>query len=132
MVCLSDTDVFLLLIFFYKDLCNHTTFRKGRGSSERDIDIGATYEALAEHRCKALLGFHSFTGCDQTAKFYGKSKLGCWKTFFHSPPEVLVVFSQLGGEPDEFLPCALDGLSLFILDLYCKSRPKHVTDMPSL
>ena len=35
-VCSPDTDVFLLSIFFHKDLCNHTTFRTGRENSERD------------------------------------------------------------------------------------------------
>lgn len=131
-VCSPDTNVFLLLIFFCKDFCNHTVFQTGGGNSERDIDIGTTYEALGVHRCKVLVGFHSFTGYDQTAKFYIKSKLGCWKTFIHSPAEVLEAFSQLGEDLDEFQPCVSDSLSLFILDLYCKSRPKHVRDIPSL
>ena len=131
-VCSPDTNVFLLLIFFCKDFCNHTVFQTGGGNSERDIDIGTTYEALGVHRCKVLVGFHSFTGYDQTAKFYIKSKLGCWKTFIHSPAEVLEAFSQLGEDLDEFQPCVSDSLSLFILDLYCKLHSKLAREIPFL
>ena len=40
----------------------------------REIDIGAAYEALDPKHSSAILGFHAFTGCDQTGKFYGKTK----------------------------------------------------------
>ena len=72
-VCSPDTDVFLLLISFYKSLCTHTLFRTGKASNNRDIDIGAAYEALGEEKASALIDFHSFTCCDVTSKFFGKS-----------------------------------------------------------
>ena len=40
-VCSPDTDVFLLLISFYKSLCTRTLFRTGKASNNRDVDIGA-------------------------------------------------------------------------------------------
>ena len=85
-------------MFFYSQFSSIKTFATTQRSVQeekilREIDIDVTYEVLGEQRCKALLGFHSFTGRDQTAKFYGKWKLDCWKTFFHSPPEVLEAFS---------------------------------------
>ena len=64
--------------------------------------------------------------------FYIKSKLGCWKTFIHSPAEVLEAFSQLGEDLDEFQPCVSDSLSLFILDLYCKLHSKLAREIPFL
>ena len=85
-VCSPDTDVLLLLIFFYQELCTHTIFRTGSGNRIPD-NIGLVYEMLGEEKCKALLGLHYFTGCDQTAKFYGKTKLSCWKTFLNSNNE---------------------------------------------
>ena len=66
-VCSPDTDVLLLLIYFYEQLCPSTIFRTGRTNQVRDINIGLAHEALGEERSKALLGFHCFTGCDQTA-----------------------------------------------------------------
>ena len=54
------------------------------------------YEALGEERASALLGFHAFTGCDVTCKFYGKSKLTCWKVFMKSSSDVLEAFKELG------------------------------------
>ena len=36
------------------------------------------YEALTSKFISAILGFHTFTGCDITGNFYGKSKLSCW------------------------------------------------------
>ena len=91
-VCSPDADVLLLLIFIYKSQPTRTVFRTGRGSNLRDIDIGSAFEALGEEKSAAILGFHRFTGCDQTARFYGKSKASCWKTFICSSPVVLAAF----------------------------------------
>ena len=35
------------------------------------------YEALTSKFISAILGFHTFTGCDITGNIYGKSKLSC-------------------------------------------------------
>ena len=128
-VCSPDTDVLLLLIYFHEQLCSSTIFRTGRSNQVRDINIGLAHEALGEERSKALLGFHCFTGCDQTAKFYGKSKLACWKVFCSSPSWVLDAFSQLGNRSDN-ITYVRDGLYHFVLELYCKNRPQQVTDIP--
>ena len=87
-----DTDVFLLLIHFYDKLCCNTIFR----TTFRDIDVGKAYHALGSIRSSALFGFHSFTGCDQTGRFNGYTKLPCWQTFFKSELEVLEAFQLLG------------------------------------
>ena len=36
--------------------------------------IDSCYKALGSCRANALFGFHTFTGCDQTGRFMGKSK----------------------------------------------------------
>ena len=119
-VCSPDTDALLLLIFFYQELCTHTIFRTGSGNKICDINIGLVYEMLDEEKCKALLGFHCFTGCDQTAKFYGKSKLSCWKTFLNSPSQVVTAFNELG-DGAIVSTSVRNGLTLYLLDLYNKS-----------
>ena len=131
-VCSPDTDVFLLLIAFYKSLCTRTLFRTGKGSNNRDIDIGAAYEALGEEKASALIGFHSFTGCDVTSKFFGKSKLSSWKAFTKSPSDVLYAFRKLGEDSLVIPNSVKDALYLFILNLYCPTRPKHVTTIADL
>ena len=60
-----DTDIFLLLIHFYEQLCSSTVFRTGRVMDERDINFGECYEAIGPDKAKTILGFYSFTGCDQ-------------------------------------------------------------------
>ena len=38
-----DADVFLLLIYFYPNLCTSTIFRTGKKDKARDIDIGCCF-----------------------------------------------------------------------------------------
>ena len=67
-----DTDVFLLLLYFYQSLCNVTLFQTGTKNNVRIINVGSVFEALGEKKTKAILGFYAFTGCDLPAKFNGK------------------------------------------------------------
>ena len=69
----SDTDVLLILLNYFDSICLSTTFR----TSSHDMPLRFAYENLEEIKCKALLGFHALTGCGQTGKFYGFSKLSC-------------------------------------------------------
>ena len=41
-----DTDVLLLLIYYYPQLCANTTFRTGSGNDQRDIEIRKMYESI--------------------------------------------------------------------------------------
>ena len=74
-----DTDVFLLLIHFYSSLPQSLLFHPGKGKVARKIDIGSSYEGIGPGHAQALLGFHVFTGCDQTGSFSKKSKTFWWK-----------------------------------------------------
>ena len=91
-----DTDVFLLLIYHYELLSQVLTFRTGRRNKLRDIDIRSCNEALSPAHVKALLGFHTLTGCDQIGKFYGKSKTYWWKQFLESDNAILAALAELG------------------------------------
>ena len=68
-VC-SDTDVLLLLLHVYPQICNNTIFH----AITREVDIGCAYSALGTKKSKALLGVYAFTGCDLTGGFTGFSK----------------------------------------------------------
>ena len=67
----SDTDVLLIVLNYFDSMCLSTIFR----TRSHDMPLRFSYEKLGEVKCKALLGFHALTGCGQTGKFYGFSKL---------------------------------------------------------
>ena len=60
-----DTDVFLLAIHFYRKFSPKLVFRTGNASNIRDIDIGKVCNSLSGKHTEVILGWHSFTGCDQ-------------------------------------------------------------------
>ena len=89
-----------------------TIFRKGKGENRRDINITKCSEALALKRCKALVVFHVFTGCDQTGRFNNKSKTACVKAFLGSSNIILQAFSRLGEKENS---PSLETLVFFII-----------------
>ena len=128
-----DTDVFLLLIYYYDLLPMATTFRTGRGASLRDINIRSCVEAIGVNRSKAILGFHTFTGCDQTSRFNKKSKSAWWKVFMEASDKILQALTSLG--ENESLP-SLDTIELlenFVASLYGHSKcPEDVSTLCEL
>ena len=90
----SDTDVYLLLVYYQTKLCNRTSFRTGRGRDVCSIDVKNSYESIGLKRAKALLGYHAFSDSDFTCEFNGKPKLTIWRYFNSSSDAVLDVFSQ--------------------------------------
>jgi len=127
-----DTDVFLLLIHYYPQLCVSTTFRTGTGNNLRDINIRDMYEAVGPHHADAILGFHVFSGCDQTGRFYGKSKSECFRIFLKYNQEELLPFASLGCVSSVTADEILANVTKFVLDLYCRHRPDTVNSIASL
>lgn len=91
-----DTDVFLLLVHYNEQLPQATFFRTGKAENVRDISIKLCYKALGPDRARALLGFHTFTGCDQIGRFNGKSKTAWWKLFMKIDESVINALATLG------------------------------------
>ena len=96
-ICCSDTDVVLLLLHYFDELSTSTINR----STNYDIILRQAYDTLGPELCKSLLGFHALTGCDQTGKFSGFSKLSCWKVLIDSSPHVLNALQLLGSAETE-------------------------------
>ena len=74
-----DTDVFILSLRRYRQLCENTYFVTGVGNKKREISLGPVVQSLGITRTAALPGFHAFTGADQTGRFACKGKLTCWQ-----------------------------------------------------
>ena len=69
-----DTDVFVLALLYYRQLGPDTCFVTGTSNNRRTIRLRDVYESLGDCIIDALLGFHSFTGCDTVGQFCGKGK----------------------------------------------------------
>ena len=115
----SDTDVLLILLYYFDELSSSTIFR----TTQHDITLQLIHENIGPHMCKAILDFHAISGCDQTGKFYGHSKLSCWKTFVSSPTPVIEALSQLGETITKPTESDVQSLELFVMQLHSKKIP---------
>lgn len=122
-----DTDVFLLLLAFAVKISSPLFFDTGTGNNRRLLDITDLSNKLPEDMCSALLGFHSFTGCDTTSCFAGKGKIRPFSLlqkhqhFFH-------LFSQLG-DKDVLTPSVLSGLEKFVCMMYGNKKDDDVNKL---
>ena len=91
-----DTDVFILAIYRYHQLCRKTYFVTGVGNKKRVISLGPIVSALGNEKDEALPGFHALSGADITGRFAGKGKLTCWQAFSTCSMEVVSAFAALG------------------------------------
>ena len=75
MISTSDTDIVVISIAMFANLqLNELWLAFGVGKHLRYIPIHQIAEQLGEQRCKSLLFFHAFTGCDQVSAFTGCGK----------------------------------------------------------
>ena len=61
-----ETDVLILLIRCYPELCLDTNFVTGVVEHRQTIKVGDIYSALGPSIAAALPGLHSLSGCDNT------------------------------------------------------------------
>ena len=121
-----DTDVLLLLIYYFDGLCSSTIFH----TTNRDIHFRTLHSRLGPELCISLLGFHALTECDQTGKYTGFTKKTCWKVLVDASPDVSSAFRSVGqGEISDEIKAELEK---FVLDLYCKDRPFDVNTLGTL
>jgi hypothetical protein len=106
-ICIQspDTDVLVLALWCYKDLCAETSMLVGTGSGaqRRLIPLGPIYEALGNERVFSLPVFHAFSGCDQTGTFCGKSKQSGWNALQKSDDLIMRAFGNMGSASDLLL-----------------------------
>ena len=127
-VACLDTDVLLLLLHFYPQICNNTVFH----SITWEIDVGCAYNALGNKKGMVLLGFHAFTGCDLTGRFSGFSKTTCFDTILKRDSFLYKPFVSLGNNDDGLKEEIIDGLTQFVLDLFQPKRPSNINTLCQL
>ena len=108
-----DTDVLVLAIRSYPEVCPNTSFVTGSATTSRTIRLKPIVEALGSAKIAALPAFHSLTGPDNTGNFSGKGKPTCWKEFEEANESILRSLANLGKDekPDEE---TLDGIEQFV------------------
>lgn len=95
-ICCPDTDVLVLSLRRYPELCKATSFITGSGKNHRVIPLKPVLEALGSAKIAALPAFHALSGADNTDSFAGKGKLTCWKAFNKTSEDIILALSQLG------------------------------------
>ena len=91
----EDTDVFVLLIAFAKEIPASLYQKRGTSTRVRYMHIRKLRAVLGDKLSQALIAFHAFTGCDIVSAFAGRGKTGPLKQLKKN--EVAIdAFVQLG------------------------------------
>lgn len=130
-----DTDVLILLLSCCTKIVAQLYMRMGQGKNERLVKLSDIYGRIAkdlpeninsEDFCSALLGFHSFTGCDTISSFYRKGKREPLKILKQSSLYVSA-FKDLG----QFWTVS-EGLFDILESFLCEMYGKRLTDVNTL
>ncbi|KAL9976959.1 hypothetical protein ACROYT_G014308 [Oculina patagonica] len=93
-----DTDVFILSLRRYPQLCNDECFVTGTGQRHRVIKLKPIVQALGSTKVAALPGLHALSGADVTGSFSGKGKATWWKIFKEADEETITTLANLRAE----------------------------------
>ena len=129
---LSVIGVQLMLLYHCQTLCTQTTMSVGKSDYKREINIRKSFEALGDDKSQVLVGFHAFTGCDQTRKFDNHAKQSYWNTFNTSPKKVINAFMLLGNSIKHPTEERIDGIIMFFLNLYFKNCLTGIDNLSKL
>lgn len=114
-----DTDVLVLAIRRYPNLCKDTCLVTGVKEKRRVIPLAPIYNTLGEKKAACLPGFHALSGADVTGRFAGKGKRTFWKILKELDSDDVKVdaLAQLGvaERPSEAI---IDAIEAFICQLY--------------
>ena len=105
-----DTNVFVLALRRYPELCENTLFVTGTGQHHRTIELKSIFETLGPEKTAALPAFHALSGADNTGSFSGKGKLLCWKIFAEADSSIITALAERGqaAHPNEELVAAIE------------------------
>ncbi|XP_065682967.1 uncharacterized protein LOC136095951 [Hydra vulgaris] len=75
-----DTDVFVSALYHSWFISATLHFETGCGNKQRIFNVNKIAKEIGYDWCDALIGFHSFTGCDAVSAFQRKDKFNALKT----------------------------------------------------
>ena len=91
----SDTDIIVIMLGNLDEIKSNIYIECGVTNSRHIIDINALHKLLGLDLCKALPGFHVFTGCDYNPAFFRKGKQRPFK-ILRDKNEFQKAFGSLG------------------------------------
>ena len=91
-----DTDVFVLLLTRYYELCTEVHFVTGTGQRHRVVKLRPIAQTLGRSRLAALPALHAISGADVTGSFANKGRLTWWKIFKDADEATIDALSKLG------------------------------------
>lgn len=90
-----DTDVFVLLTAFYPEIPAATTLLR---LNDEKLSIPSSYNRIGAKHAKALIGWYSFKGTDNTGGFVSKALNSHFKAFLASDDDILSAFAAFGND----------------------------------
>ncbi|XP_056105946.1 uncharacterized protein LOC130084505 [Rhinichthys klamathensis goyatoka] len=121
-----DTDVAVIALSLQPDLPCRLYFFTGVGNKTRLIDLAKVSSALGTSVCLALIGIHTFSGCDSTSAFYGKGKRKAFSVACEKE-EYLTAFTNLGSSFN-LDQSTFELLCTYVCHLYGQSSAENVND----
>ena len=103
MIRTKDTDVVVLAVAHASKNNQQIYISFGTGPSHKYIDASDIGSKLGPEKCRALMLFHAYTGCDTTSYFRSKGKKSCWTTWesFQEATPVMIKLTETTSAPDE-------------------------------
>lgn len=99
-ICVADdTDVLIRCFAFAYTINCQILVRRGQKNRLRLVDVSKLSKVLGSKLCTALLGVHTFSGCDTVSALSGQGKLKAFK-LLEGEPEYLDLFVRIGQEWD--------------------------------
>lgn len=121
-----DTDVLVLIVAHYRQLCKNTSIYMASGV----LQIEPIWDALGEERAKALHVFHAFTGADNIGRFSGIGKTTWFQLYLKADTEIIANLLKLS-EITEVTEEIIATLARFVCSAYCP-RAIQITSIPDL
>jgi len=91
-----DTDVFILSLRRYPELCEETYFVTGSGQRHRVIKLRPIVQTIGSAKTAALPALHALSGADNTGSFAGKGKATWWRAFQEADLGIITDLARLG------------------------------------
>lgn len=92
----------------------------GTGNNRRYVNVTKMAE-INGNKCKALAGFHSFTGCDYNPSLFKIGKNKPWKILEKSE-EYINAFTNISDVNSENYESAFETIEKFVCDVYATKK----------
>jgi len=121
-----DTDVLVLAVANYDQLCKNTSISMVSGT----LEIAPIWRALGQEKAKALPIFHAFSGADNVGRFSGLGKTKWFQQYLKAGMETISALMQLP-EDGTLSQNVKEMLASFVCTMYCP-KGVHINNIPDL